>query len=56
MSDGPAWVASVVNAVGQSSYWNSTAIVILGTTGVAYTITPLPRASPSRNAATIRAA
>lgn len=27
--DGPAWVASVVNAVGQSSYWNSTAIVIL---------------------------
>jgi phospholipase C len=27
--NGPAWVASVVNAVGQSSYWNSTAIVIL---------------------------
>jgi len=29
IDDGPAWVASVVNAVGQSSYWNSTAIVIL---------------------------
>ncbi len=27
--DGPAWVASVVNAVGQSSYWDSTAIVIV---------------------------
>ena len=26
---GPSWVASVVNAVGQSSYWNSTAIIIL---------------------------
>jgi phospholipase C len=25
---GPSWVASVVNAIGQSSYWNSTAIVI----------------------------
>jgi phospholipase C len=27
--DGPSWVASVVNAVGQSNYWNSTAIVVL---------------------------
>ena len=27
--DGPAWVASIVNAVGQSSYWNSSAVVIL---------------------------
>jgi len=27
--NGPEWVASVVNAIGQSSYWNSTAIVIL---------------------------
>ncbi len=27
--NGPAWVASVVNAVGQSSYWDSTAIVIV---------------------------
>jgi len=27
--DGPSWVASVVNAVGQSTYWNSTAIVVL---------------------------
>jgi len=26
---GPSWVASLVNAVGESSYWNSTAIVIL---------------------------
>jgi phospholipase C len=26
---GPSWVASVVNAVGQSSYWNSTAVVIV---------------------------
>jgi phospholipase C len=26
---GPAWVASVVNAIGQSSYWNSVAIVIV---------------------------
>jgi phospholipase C len=26
---GPEWVASVVNAVGESSYWNSTAIVIV---------------------------
>jgi phospholipase C len=26
---GPSWVASVVNAVGKSQYWNSTAIVIV---------------------------
>jgi phospholipase C len=26
---GPSWVASVVNAVGQSSYWDSTAIIVL---------------------------
>jgi phospholipase C len=26
---GPSWVASVVNAIGTSQYWNSTAIVIL---------------------------
>ena len=26
---GPSWVAQVVNAVGKSKYWNSTAIVIL---------------------------
>lgn len=26
---GPSWVASVVNAIGESSYWNSTAIIIL---------------------------
>jgi phospholipase C len=27
--DGPSWVASVVNAIGQSSYWDSTAIVVV---------------------------
>ncbi len=26
---GPAWVTSVVNAVGKSAYWNNTAIVVL---------------------------
>jgi phospholipase C len=26
---GPSWVASVVNAVGKSKYWNSTAIVVV---------------------------
>jgi phospholipase C len=26
---GPSWVASVVNAVGQSQYWNSTAVIVL---------------------------
>jgi phospholipase C len=26
---GPSWVASVINAIGQSQYWNSTAIVVL---------------------------
>jgi phospholipase C len=26
---GPQWVASIVNAIGESSYWNSTAIVVL---------------------------
>ena len=28
-SEGPAWVASVVNAIGTSQYWNSTAIFII---------------------------
>ncbi len=27
--DGPSWVASVVNAIGESSYWGSTAIIIV---------------------------
>ncbi len=27
--DGPAWVASIVNAVGESKYWRSTAIVVV---------------------------
>ena len=26
---GPSWVASVVNAIGESSYWNSTAIIVV---------------------------
>ncbi len=26
---GPSWVASVVNAIGQSHYWNSTAIIVV---------------------------
>jgi phospholipase C len=26
---GPSWVASIVNAVGESPYWNSTAIIIM---------------------------
>ncbi len=26
---GPSWVAAVVNAIGQSQYWNTTAIVVL---------------------------
>jgi phospholipase C len=25
---GPSWVASIVNAIGKSSYWNSTAIIV----------------------------
>ena len=28
-SEGPSWVASIANAVGQSSYWNSTAIIVM---------------------------
>lgn len=28
VDDGPAWVASVVNAIGNSQYWNNTAIII----------------------------
>lgn len=27
--NGPAWIASIVNAIGESSYWESTAIVIV---------------------------
>ena len=40
VDNGPSWVASVVNAVGESSYWNSTASSSSGTTGAASTITP----------------
>jgi phospholipase C len=28
-TQGPLWVASVVNAIGRSSYWDSTAIIVL---------------------------
>jgi phospholipase C len=28
-SDGPKWVASVVNAVGQSKFWSSSAVIVL---------------------------
>jgi phospholipase C len=28
LGDGPSWVASVVNAIGKSQYWNDTAIII----------------------------
>jgi phospholipase C len=28
-SGGPRWVSSVVNAIGQSKYWNSTAIILI---------------------------
>jgi phospholipase C len=27
--DGPSWVASIVNAVGQSTYWNTSAVIVL---------------------------
>lgn len=29
IDDGPSWVATVVNAIGQSNYWDSTTIVLL---------------------------
>ncbi len=29
VDNGPSWVASVVNAIGESSYWNTTAIVVV---------------------------
>ena len=29
VDNGPSWVASVVNAIGESAYWDSTAIVIV---------------------------
>ena len=30
---GPSWVTSLVNAVGKSKFWNTTAIFVFGTTG-----------------------
>ncbi|HVN68141.1 MAG TPA: alkaline phosphatase family protein [Candidatus Binatia bacterium] len=29
VDNGPSWVASVVNAIGQSSYWNSSAVIVI---------------------------
>ena len=29
VDDGPQWIATVVNAIGESSYWDSTAIIIV---------------------------
>ncbi len=29
VDDGPSWVASVVNAIGESQYWDSTAIIVV---------------------------
>jgi phospholipase C len=42
---GPSWVASIVNAVGQSQYWNSTAIVVVWDDWADSTITPRLRSS-----------
>ena len=35
---GPAWVASIVNAIGNSAYWANTAIIITWVTGGAGSI------------------
>jgi phospholipase C len=29
VDDGPSWVASVVNAIGRSKYWNTTAVIVV---------------------------
>jgi phospholipase C len=29
VDNGPSWVASIVNAIGESKYWNSTAVIVL---------------------------
>lgn len=29
LDNGPAWVASVINAIGESSYWDSTAVIVI---------------------------
>jgi hypothetical protein len=56
-SGGPAWVASIVNAIGKSTscdggkgYWNDTAIVITWTTGAAGTTTSRRRSWRCRKA------
>ena len=41
-SGGPAWVASVVNAIGTSKYWDSTAIFIMWDDWAAGSIRPGP--------------
>jgi phospholipase C len=46
VSMGPSWVAAVVNAVGKSKYWNSTAIVVVWDEwGGFYDNAPPPRPS-----------
>ena len=45
VDDGPSWVAQVVNTIGQSNYWNSTAIIILWDDWGASTITFHPHSS-----------
>jgi len=41
---GPSWVASVINAIGKSSYWNTTAIIVLWDDwGGFYDNAPLPQ-------------
>lgn len=40
---GPSWVASLVNAVGESKYWNSTAIFLSFGTATARGMIPSPR-------------
>ena len=57
---GPSWVASIVNAVGNSkctnldgsTYWDSTAIIIIGTIGAAGTIMNAQRSKRPHRVAT----
>lgn len=46
---GPSWVSAVVNAVGQSPFWNDTAIVVLWDDWAVSTTTPFRRSSTSRD-------
>ena len=46
---GPSWVASIVNAVGASPYWNSTAVIVTWDDWAAGTITYRPRRAMPTN-------